>query len=384
MTEKTGGGFPDDRAGRKEKKVMRKKWKWGVAGGILLALALTGCGGQQTSENVSTEEEQAEASGQEEGASKEDVLVVYTARSEQLNDAIIPGFEEKTGIKVEVITGTTGECLKRVQSEVENPGGDILWAADETMLADYKDLFLQYVSPEDEYMMEGFKNKSGYFTPAFADPTVLIINTNLAGDMKIEGFADLLNPELKGKIAFGDPTTLSSAYQSLVAMLYGMGKDGDPMSDEAWNFIDQFIANLDGKYANGGSQVPKSVAEGEYVVGLTWEDPVVNYIRNGAPVKLVFPEEGAIFPGESVQIIKGCKHEENAKKFVDYMLSEEAQSWVGQNLNARPLREGIVLGDYMVPTEEITISPYYDEGWAAENKTAITEMFTEHRENSIQ
>lgn len=363
---------------------MRKKWKWGVAGGILLALALTGCGGQQTSENVSTEEEQAEASGQEEGASKEDVLVVYTARSEQLNDAIIPGFEEKTGIKVEVITGTTGECLKRVQSEVENPGGDILWAADETMLADYKDLFLQYVSPEDEYMMEGFKNKSGYFTPAFADPTVLIINTNLAGDMKIEGFADLLNPELKGKIAFGDPTTLSSAYQSLVAMLYGMGKDGDPMSDEAWNFIDQFIANLDGKYANGGSQVPKSVAEGEYVVGLTWEDPVVNYIRNGAPVKLVFPEEGAIFPGESVQIIKGCKHEENAKKFVDYMLSEEAQSWVGQNLNARPLREGIVLGDYMVPTEEITISPYYDEGWAAENKTAITEMFTEHRENSIQ
>ena len=118
--------------------------------------------------------------------------------------------------------------------------------------------------------------------------------------------------------------------------------------------------------------------------GLTWEDPVVNYIRNGAPVELIFPEEGAIFPGESVQIIKGCKHEENAKKFVDYMLSEEAQSWVGQNLNARPLREGVVLGDYMVPTEDIVISPYYDEAWAAENKSTITEMFTEHRENSIQ
>lgn len=360
---------------------MKKKYALGILGAAIALIVLSGCSSQTSPD---TGEEQDQNTSTQAADSGDNVLVVYTARSEQLNDAIIPGFEEATGVKVEVITGTTGECLKRVQSETSNPGGDILWAADETMLASYKDLFLQYVSPEDENMMDEFKNKSGYFTPAFADPTVLIVNKNLIGDIKIEGFADLLNPDLKGKIAFGDPTTLSSAYQSLVAMLYGMGKDGDPMSDEAWAYIDQFIANVDGKYANGGSQVPKSVAEGEYVVGLTWEDPVVNYIRNGAPVELVFPKEGAIFPGESVQIIKGCKHEENAKKFVDYMLSEEAQSWVGQNLNARPLRKDVVLGDHMVPTEDITISPYYDEAWAAENKAVITEMFTEHRENSME
>lgn len=84
----------------------------------------------------------------------------------------------------------------------------------------------------------------------------------------------LCNPaELKGKIAFGDPVNSSSAFQSLLAMLYGMGKDGDPLSDEAWAYVDQFIANLDGKMANSSSQVYKGVAEGEYVVGLTWEDP---------------------------------------------------------------------------------------------------------------
>lgn len=375
-----------------------KKQLWKLVGGMAAVLLLAGCS-DKAAKTPSAEPSQAvfqtEAgattsaadSGKETADSskeEENVLVLYTARSEQLNDAIIPGFEEETGIKVEIITGTTGECLKRVQSETANPGGDILWAADETMLASYQDLFMQYVSSEDDNMMDGFKNKSGYFTPAFADPTVMIINKNLIGDIKIEGFADLLNPELKGKIAFGDPTTLSSAYQSLVAMLYGMGKDGDPMSDEAWNFIDEFIANVDGKYANGGSQVPKSVAEGEYIVGLTWEDPVVNYIRNGAPVELIFPKEGAIFPGESVQIINGCKHPENAKKFVDYMLSEKAQSFVGQNLNARPLRKGVELGDHMIPTEDVTISSVYDEAWAAENKGRITEMFTEHREDSMQ
>lgn len=48
-------------------------------------------------------------------------------------------------------------------------------------------------------------------------------------------------------------------------------------------------------------------------MGLTWEDPAATYVKNGAPVKVVFPKEGAIFPGESVEIIKGAKHMENAK-----------------------------------------------------------------------
>ena len=65
------------------------------------------------------------------------------------------------------------------------------------------------------------------------------------------------------------------------------------------------------------------------------------------------------------------------------MLSEKAQSFVGQNLNARPLRKGVELGDHMVPTEDVTISSVYDEAWAAENKSRITEMFTEHREDSM-
>src|SRR5690606_11414523 len=61
-------------------------------------------------------------------------LVVYTARSESLNNAVIPNFEKDTGIKVEMIVAGTGELVKRVESEKSNPMGDILWAADETML----------------------------------------------------------------------------------------------------------------------------------------------------------------------------------------------------------------------------------------------------------
>ena len=95
------------------------------------------------------------------------------------------------------------------------------------------------VSKEDPNMMEEFRNTTKLFTPAFSDPTVMIVNKKMKGDMKIEGFGDLLNPALKDKIAFGDPVNSSSAFQSLVVMLYDMG-NGDPFSKEAWDYCDKF------------------------------------------------------------------------------------------------------------------------------------------------
>ena len=88
------------------------------------------------------------------GGSDSQTLIVYTARSESLNNAVIENFEADTGIHVEVVTGGTGEVLKRVKSEASNPQGDICWAADEAMLKDYAECFEPYVSPEDVHMME--------------------------------------------------------------------------------------------------------------------------------------------------------------------------------------------------------------------------------------
>ena len=184
-----------------------------------IAMILTACSSSEKGRQAESSKEN-EAAVQTEtgtdteraGGEEEPVLVVYTARSEALNNAVIPEFEKDTGIKVEVVVAGTGELLKRAESEKDNPMGDIFWVADETMLSSSKDLFMEYVSSEDENMEEQFRNKTGYFTPAFADPTVMIVNTDLKGDMTIEGFADLLNPELKGKIAFGDPVNSSSHF----------------------------------------------------------------------------------------------------------------------------------------------------------------------------
>lgn len=360
-----------------------KKWL-----ALVLALALSvgllaGCGGggdAQTETPAETGTE-TEANQTEAAASGDQTLVVYTARSESLNNAVIENFESDTGIHVEVVTGGTGEILKRVQSEAANPQGDICWAADATQLGDYEEYFESYISPEDAGMMEDYHNTTGYSAPAFCDPPVFIVNTDLAGDIEINGFADLLNPELKGKIAAGDPVNSSSAFNCLVAGLYAMG-NGDPMSDAAWEWAQAFVDNLDGVSLNSSSQVYKGVAEGEYVVGLTWEDPAAAYVRDGVAVKVVFPEEGTFMSGQCVSIIKGAPHMENAKKFEDYMLSEACQSFVGQNTTVRPLREGVTLNDSLAPWDSVARLDSYDGLWVTENKSSITEKYSECLENA--
>ena len=348
---------------------MMKKSMMMAAGTLLsLAVILGGCGGGDKKQAAKTD------SGKE--------LTVYTARSETLNNAVIQNFEKDTGIKVNVVVAGTGEVVKRVASEKDNPLGDVLWAGSEAMLASKQDLFEKYVSSENDKMMPEFRNTTGYFTPAFSDPTVFIVNKKLKGDMKIEGFADLLNPALKGRISFGDPVNSSSAFQSLACMLYDMG-NGDPFSSSAWDYVDKFLKQLNGKMANSSSQVFKGVAGGEYVVGLTWEDPAANLVKSGADVEVVFPKEGALYAPQSVQIIKNCKHPENARKFIDYMLSEKIQNLVGTTLTVRPLRQGAKLADYMTPASKIKLAPKYDEKWVSQNKDKFTKTFTEHLEKSL-
>ena len=165
-------------------------------------------------------------------------------------------------------------------------------------------------------------------------------------------------------------------------MLYDMG-EGDPFSSKAWDYTDKFLKQLNGKMANSSSQVYKGVAGGEYVVGLTWEDPAANLVKSGADVEVVFPKEGALYAPQSVQIIKNCKHPDNAKKFVDYMLSEKVQNLVGTTLTVRPLRQGAKLADYMTPADKIKLAPKFNEKWVSENKEKFTKTFTEHLEKTL-
>lgn len=234
--------------------------------------------------------------------------------------------------------------------EGDEPVCDVFWGGSLYTAGAGKDIFEPYISENEEYVREEFKNKEGNMTRFTDIPSVLMVNTNLLGGMKIQGYEDLLDERLKGKIAMCDPSTSSSASEHLINMLYAMG-DGDP--EKGWDYVRKFCENLDGVLLKSSSEVYQGVAEGRYAAGLTFEEGGADYVSKGAPVKLVYMKEGVISTPDVVCIVKGSKHKKEAEEYVDFVTGKAAQTVIADSLDRRSVRKDVEAAAYLPDKEEI-------------------------------
>ncbi|MDR0285162.1 MAG: extracellular solute-binding protein [Propionibacteriaceae bacterium] len=299
-------------------------------------------------------------------------LVVYTPNEQNMLDALIPVFKDETGIDVSLVTATTGELYTRIQNEASNPQGDVLFGGGVAQAMANSGLWAPYTAANDSAMTAIGKNVGGYSTPYQADGSNLLVNTDKVGSLTIAGYADLLSPDLKGQIAFGDPANSSSAFAQLTNMLAAMGGEStvnaNYTSDKAWNFIKQILQQTGGKAIGSSSQVAQDLAQGEYIVALTYEAQSLNQVAAQMPVKLVYPKEGAVFLPSGVEIIKGAKNLDQAKAFCDWIPTAAAQQLIADKTSGRPLRDGIqkqgvpLLSDIKTITEDSAyVSAHRDE-----------------------
>lgn len=298
-------------------------------------------------------------------------LVVYCPHPLILIDPLVKKFEAATGVKVEVIAAGTGELLKRIESEAANPLADVIWGGTISTLDPSKKFFEVFRSPEEAAFFPNLKVADGKITAFSQVPSVLMVNTKLLGNVKVEGYQDLLNPALKGKIAFADPSKSSSSFEHLINMLYAMGK-GDP--DKGWTYVTALAKNLDGKLLSGSSAVYKGVADGEYTVGLTFEEGAANYVTAKGPVKIVYMQEGVISKHDGAALIKGAKNAENGKKFINFISGKEAQTMLAQQLNRRSVRTDVTAGDKLLSVSSFKLIKD-DEEVVNKNKRVWLEKF---------
>lgn len=281
----------------------------------------------------------------------DEALVVYCPHPLTFINPIVSEFEARTGIRVDVQTGGTGELLARAEED-EEPRCDIFWGGSFSTTVEKAGLFEPYVSVNEDQVQAEFRNVEGNITRFTDVPSVLMVNTNLIGDIPVEGYKDLLNPELKGKIAMCDPAKSSSAYEHLINMLYAMG-DGDP--EAGWAYVEAFCRNLDGDLLEGSSAVYRGVGEGRYVVGLTFEEGGAHYVADGEPVQLVYMEEGVVSTPDVVCIRKDAVHLVEAQAFVDFVTGKDCQAMICARLDRRSVRVDVEEPEYLPDKATIPI-----------------------------
>lgn len=302
-------------------------------------------------------------------------LVIYSTVSEKTMEPILRMFEEETGIEVEVVTAGVGELLKRIEAERDNPLSDVIWGAALSSIQAYdKDLFEPYKTKNYNKIYEPYRVEGNYYTPYGIALRCLLVNTDLTKGMNVTGYASLLDSKLKGKISMVDPSASSSGFGQLSNMLFDMGKDHNPESDEAWNYVKNFCKNLDGKLLNSSGAVWKGVCDGEYAVGCTYEEVSFQAVKDGYPVKIVYCEEGAYGECTTAAVVKGGANNENAKKFIDFLTSLKVQQMFCDELNIRGIRSDLAFSDALPNTKNIKLTDG-DSAFAAANKKAWLAKF---------
>jgi len=279
-------------------------------------------------------------------------LVIYSPFPQTVIDALVPMFEADTGISVEVLAMGTGDALRRIEAEMVRPQADLLWSGSVSTVNAQGHLFDDFMSIHEDAFFPQYRNVEGNLTRFNTFCSVIMYNTDLV-DFEINGYADILNPALRGRIAFADPAGSSSSFEHIVNMLHVMSPDDDP--ENGWDFVRAFIEQLDGVLLGSSSAVFRGVADGEYAVGLTFEQGGVQFLGTGAPVNVIYMEEGVIFRGDGVYIIKGAPNLYSAHVFIDWMTSLEVQDFMNSTTYRRTVRMDVPETPSMPAKESINI-----------------------------
>jgi len=313
-------------------------------------------------------------------------LTLYSSTSETNLQILLPEFEKATGIKVNYIYDSTGNIVTRIKNEAGNPQADVVWLPEANILADTQ-YYEKYVSPHNDLYEDAFKNVTGYATNVNYAIPVLIYNKTMVSN-PITGYSSLLRTELKGKIAFGDATSSSSAYNHLENMILAMGEgannDEKVASYAAWEYVEAFLNNLDKKIITSSNVTLTGVVNGEYAVGLSWDTKGYEAIKAKlegdtayADIEVVYMSEGIVAKNSSVAIIKGTKKLDLAKKFVDWMSSQAGQDVIGEKLEgAHPILSTAKLADYKKSDTPLTYIAITTE-WSSNKKQEILNKYTQ-------
>ena len=114
--------------------------------------------------------------------------------------------------------------------------------------------------------------------------------------------------------------------------------------EKAKKFLNDLKAN-GVKIVSSNSEVRRLVARGEVKIGITDTDDASVAIKEGSPVKVVFPDQssiGTLIMPNMVCLIKNSPNQENGKKLIDYLLSAEVEKSLAWAACAQmPLRYGV-------------------------------------------
>ena len=263
----------------------------------------------------------AELRALEEAAKKEGEITWYISHytSEGAED-LGRAFTKNYGIKVNVVRTTAQVAYQRLLQDMKNNQTicDVFSSTDLGHYARLKaDGKLEKYIPENATKIDAvFRNfdPDGYYHPTAAGQVVLTYNSaKVKPEDAPKKWTDLLDTKWKGKVSVGHPGFSGYVGTWVLTMknLYG------------WSFFEKLEKNKPQTGRSINDTVTALVA-GERLVAAGADGSTLFSASRGNPLAVNYPTDGSILMISPSSIVKGAKHPNAARLFMEFLYSIEA------------------------------------------------------------
>jgi iron(III) transport system substrate-binding protein len=273
---------------------------------------------------------------------QEKVLNLYSARHYQTDDALYANFSKQTGIKINRIEAKEDELLERIRNEGSQSPADVFITVDATRLAKADDLglFAPVKSKLLEERIPAHLRSPDWF--AFSTRArVIIYNKTAIKPDDVRSYEDLAGPKLKGQVC-----SRSGAHPYNLSLLAAMVSHHGEQKAEEW--AKGVVANFARAPKGGDTDQIKAVAAGECGVAISNTYYFARLMRSSKPEdRKVVESLGVIWPNQQTQgthvnisgggMLKHAPNKEAAVKFLEYLVSDEAQRYFADGNNEWPV-----------------------------------------------
>lgn len=260
-------------------------------------------------------------------------LIVYTSMKESLIGALKTKFNEKhPDIAMDYQSAGAGKLMAKIAAEKESGKimADVIWTSEVSDFFKMKEngMLEAYISTEVDNILNPIPDFDGSFTPIRLGTLGIAYNTRFVKNEPPMEWADMLKPQFKGAFGIANPALSGTSYMSVSLLKSAFG----------WEFFDKLKENK-AKVGKGSGQVVDDTASGDLLASLAVDYITNDKIKKDASLKLVYPKEMLVIPSPAA-ILKGTPNLTSAQKFIDFLLSEDAQKIVA-NEGTLPVRKGI-------------------------------------------
>jgi iron(III) transport system substrate-binding protein len=267
-------------------------------------------------------------------------VVLYSPHGRDQLTLLEKAFEHhRPDIDVRWLDMGSQEILDRLRFERVNPQADVWFGGPATIFdRGVRDSLLIPYRPAWADRVSGSESDaSGLYYPVYRTPAVIAFNSRaVSRDEAPHDWDEVLEPRWRDKILIRDPMASGTmrAIWGLILMR-SVQQTGDTARGMAW------LRRLDGQtktYTISPALLYEKLARQEGLVSLWDLQDILISQAKGMPLGYVFPRSGTVVIDDGIGLVRGSRHTEAARAFIDFVGSTEAQLLAAREVFRLPAR----------------------------------------------